>query len=120
MKQMSFKGLQEDIQHYFEANLQNLQKEVRNNLQKSYSGHKLNVDAKMIDIGETLMEYGFCESDEFCNFQKTPPQCEKCTLCPAGFFQLLGCSANTDRICQVSYYYILDLNSSLFRINGQV
>ncbi|XP_013908140.1 PREDICTED: uncharacterized protein LOC106538220 [Thamnophis sirtalis] len=100
VKQMSFKGLQEDIQHYFEANLQNLQKEVRNHLQKSYSGHKLNVDAKMIDIGETLMECGFCESDEFCNFQKTPSQCEKCTLCPAGFFQLLDCSTNADRICQ--------------------
>ncbi|XP_070582378.1 uncharacterized protein [Erythrolamprus reginae] len=100
VKQMSFKGLQEDINHYFEANLQNLQKEVRNHLQKSYSGHKLNVDTKMIDIGETLVECGFCESDEFCNFQKTPSQCEKCTLCPAGFFQLLECSANADRICQ--------------------
>ncbi|ETE66657.1 putative leucine-rich repeat-containing protein, partial [Ophiophagus hannah] len=100
VKQMSFKGLQEDIQHYFEANLQSLQKEVRNHLQKSYSGHKLNADAKMIDIGETLMECSFCESDEFCNFQKTPSQCEKCTLCPAGFFQLLECSTNTDRICQ--------------------
>ncbi|KAM6450456.1 uncharacterized protein PHA67_017521 isoform 1-T2 [Liasis olivaceus] len=100
VKQMSFKSLQEDIQHYFEANLQGLQKEVRNHLQKSYSVHKVNVDAKVIDIREPLMECGLCESDEFCNFQKTPSQCEKCTLCPAGFFQLSECSANADRICQ--------------------
>lgn len=120
VKQMSFKGLQEDIQHYFEANLQSLQKEVRNHLQKSYSVHKLNVDAKMIDIGEPLMECGLCESDEFCNFQKAPSQCEKCTLCPAGFFQLLECSANADRICQVSYYYVPNLNSSFSGINAHV
>nr|XP_060638414.1 uncharacterized protein LOC132778921 [Anolis sagrei ordinatus] len=100
VKQMSFQGLQEDIQHYFEANLQGLQNQARNHLQKSYSVHKVEVDAKVIDIGEPLMDCGLCESDEFCNFQKTPSQCEKCTLCPAGFFQLSECSSNADRICQ--------------------
>ncbi|XP_053115139.1 uncharacterized protein LOC128328920 isoform X2 [Hemicordylus capensis] len=100
VKQMSFKSLQEDIQHYFEANLQGLQNQVRNHLQKSYSVHKVEVDAKVIDVGEPSLDCGLCESDEFCNFQKTPSQCEKCTLCPAGFFQLSECSANADRICQ--------------------
>ncbi|XP_066441636.1 uncharacterized protein [Eleutherodactylus coqui] len=100
VKQMSFQSLQEDIQQYFEAHLQGMQNQVRNHLQKTYSVHKLDVDAKVIDLEEPLPECGICESDEFCNFQKTPPQCEKCTFCPAGFFQLSECSENVDRICQ--------------------
>ncbi|MEE6466955.1 hypothetical protein FKM82_007102 [Ascaphus truei] len=100
VKQMSFQSLQEDIQHYFEAHLQGLQNQVRNHLQKTYSVHKMDVDAKVIDVGEPLLDCGLCESDEFCSFQKTPHQCEKCTLCPAGFFQLSECSENIDRICQ--------------------
>ncbi|XP_050827418.1 uncharacterized protein LOC108961521 isoform X1 [Serinus canaria] len=100
VKQMSFQSLQEDIQNYFESHLHGLQNQVRNHLQKSYSGHKVEVDAKVINAGESLLDCGLCESDEFCNFQKTPSQCEKCTLCPAGFFQMAECSANSDRICQ--------------------
>lgn len=101
VKQMSFQSLQEDIQNYFESHLHGLQNQVRNHLQKSYSVHKVEVDAKVINVGESLLDCGLCESDEFCNFQKTPSQCEKCTLCPAGFFQIAECSANSDRICQV-------------------
>ncbi|KAG8443285.1 hypothetical protein GDO86_011910 [Hymenochirus boettgeri] len=101
VKQMSFQSLQEDIQNYFEAHLQGLQNQVRNHLQKTYSVQKVDVDSKIIDIEEpSLACADLCESDEFCNFQKTPPQCEKCTLCPAGFFQLSECSENVDRICQ--------------------
>ncbi|XP_032929928.1 uncharacterized protein LOC117003784 [Catharus ustulatus] len=100
VKQMSFQSLQEDIQNYFESHLHGLQNQVRNHLQKSYSVHKVEVDAKVINVGESLLDCGLCESDEFCNFQKTPSQCEKCTLCPAGFFQIAECSANSDRICQ--------------------
>lgn len=103
VKQMSFQSLQEDIQTYFESHLQGLQNQVRNHLQKSYSVHKVEVDAKVINVGESLLDCGLCESDEFCNFQKTPSQCEKCTLCPAGFFQMAECSANSDRICQVKH-----------------
>ncbi|KAM9164244.1 uncharacterized protein ACDP82_001732 [Pangshura tecta] len=100
VKQMSFQSLHEDIQHYFEAQLQGLQNQVKNHLQKSYSVQKVEVDAKVIDVRESLLDCGLCKSDEFCNFQKTPSQCEKCTLCPAGFFQMSECSANADRICQ--------------------
>ncbi|XP_069716316.1 uncharacterized protein [Phaenicophaeus curvirostris] len=100
VKQMSFQSLQEDIQNYFESHLQGLQNQVRNHLQKSYSVHKVEVDAKVINVGESLQDCGLCESDEFCNFRKTPSQCEKCTLCPAGFFQMTECSTNSDRICQ--------------------
>ncbi|KAM4704866.1 uncharacterized protein WCC33_009673 [Rhinophrynus dorsalis] len=101
VKQMSFQSLQEDIQNYFESHLQGLQNQVRNNLHNTYSVHKTDVDAKVLDVGAgPLLACGLCESDEFCSFQKTPPQCEKCTLCPAGFFQLSDCSENVDRICQ--------------------
>ncbi|KAM4689361.1 uncharacterized protein O3C94_007462 [Discoglossus pictus] len=100
VKQMSFQSMQEDIQHYFEAHLQGLQNQVRNHLQKTYSVHKVDVDAKVLDVEGALLTCGTCESDEFCNFHKMPPQCEKCTLCPAGFFQLSDCSENVDRICQ--------------------
>nr|XP_033787290.1 uncharacterized protein LOC117354247 isoform X2 [Geotrypetes seraphini] len=100
VKQMSFQSLQEDIQHYFEAHLQGLQNQVRNHLHKPYFGQKLDVDAKVIDVGGPLLSCNLCETDEFCNFQKTPHQCEKCTLCPAGFFQMSECSTNADRICQ--------------------
>lgn len=103
VKKMSFQSLQEDIQNYFKSHLQGLQNQVRNHLQKSYSVHKVEVDAKVINTGESLLDCGLCETDEFCNFQKTPSQCEKCTLCPAGFFQMAECSANSDRICQVKY-----------------
>ncbi|KAM9308026.1 uncharacterized protein PAF06_012163 [Gastrophryne carolinensis] len=102
VKQMSFQSLQEDIQQYFEAHLQGLQNQVRNHLQKTYSVHKMDMDANVIDIdlGVSLPECEPCGSDEFCNIQKTPPQCEKCTLCPAGFFQMSDCTENIDRICQ--------------------
>ncbi|XP_075068078.1 uncharacterized protein LOC142158222 [Mixophyes fleayi] len=100
VKHMSFQSLQEDIQQYFEAHLQGLQSQVRNHLQKTYSVHKMDVDTKVMDVGRPPLDCGTCESDEFCTFQKTPPQCEKCTLCPAGFFQLTDCSDNIDRICQ--------------------
>ncbi|XP_069504249.1 uncharacterized protein [Ambystoma mexicanum] len=100
VKQMSFQGLQDDIQHYFQAHLQGLQNQARDHLQKSFSVHKVDVDAKVIDVGAPLLDCGLCEGDEFCDFQKSPSQCEKCTQCPAGFFQMSECSANADRICQ--------------------
>ncbi|XP_028933377.1 uncharacterized protein LOC114816021 [Ornithorhynchus anatinus] len=100
VKQMSFQSLQEDIQQYFQTHLQGLHKQVRNHLQTSYSVHKVGFDAKETGVGQPSLDCGPCESDEFCNFQKTPSWCEKCTLCPAGFFQMSECSANADRICQ--------------------
>lgn len=51
VKQMSFQSLQEDIQQYFEAHLQGLQNQVRSHLQKTYSVHKMDVDANIIDVG---------------------------------------------------------------------
>ncbi|MGH0164035.1 UNVERIFIED_CONTAM: hypothetical protein FKN15_046200 [Acipenser sinensis] len=102
VKQMSFQSLQADIQSYFQSHLQGLQNQVRSNLHKSYAVHKVDVDAKVIDVGGhfSTNECGGCNSDEYCHFQDTPPQCEKCTLCPPGFFLVSECSLNADRICQ--------------------
>ncbi|XP_033914955.2 uncharacterized protein LOC117435702 [Acipenser ruthenus] len=102
VKQMSFQSLQADIQSYFQSHLQGLQNQVRSHLHKSYAVHKVDVDAKVIDVGGhfSTNECGGCNSDEYCHFQGTPPQCEKCTLCPPGFFLVSECSLNADRICQ--------------------
>ncbi|XP_028660196.1 uncharacterized protein nell3 [Erpetoichthys calabaricus] len=100
VKQMSFQSLQGDIQSYIESHLQGLQNQVRSHLQKSYAVHKVDVDAKVIDVGEPLLECGSCARDQYCNFQSNPPHCEKCTLCPPGFFLVSECAQNADRICQ--------------------
>lgn len=67
-KQMSFYSLQEDIQHYFETHLQGLQNQARNHLWKSESLQK--VDAKVINVEESSLDCGLCESDKFCNFSR--------------------------------------------------
>ncbi|XP_067870002.1 uncharacterized protein nell3 [Heterodontus francisci] len=100
IKQTSFSNLQAEIQNQFESQLQDLQSQIQSQLQKTYAVHKVDVDAKVIDVGDHLLECGLCQSDEYCDFQKVPSQCERCTMCPAGFFQVSECSATADRICQ--------------------
>lgn len=93
LKQVSPQGLHGDIQGYFESHLQ-----------KSYAVHKVDVDAKVMDMGplpSAPRRCGACEPEEYCDFQREPPQCARCTTCPAGFFLVSQCSPNADRICQV-------------------
>lgn len=107
VKQVSFQGLQGELQSYFESHLAGLQTQARSHLQKSYAVHKMNVDAKVMDVvGEPSFPQPLlgctapCGSEEYCDFQRDPPQCEKCTMCPPGFFLVSQCSPNGDRICQ--------------------
>ncbi|KAJ8396809.1 hypothetical protein AAFF_G00014080 [Aldrovandia affinis] len=100
VKQMSFQSLQGDIQTYFESHLQGLQNQVRSQLQKSYAVHKLDVDAKVMDVGHPLLDCGPCGPEEYCDFQRETPRCERCTMCPSGFFLVSQCSPSADRICQ--------------------
>ncbi|KAG9340092.1 hypothetical protein JZ751_022014 [Albula glossodonta] len=101
VKQMSFQSLQGDIQSYFESHLQGLQNQVRSHLQKSYAVHKVDVDAKVMDVGHpVMMDCGSCGPEEYCDFQRDTPRCERCTMCPSGFFLVSQCSPNADRICQ--------------------
>lgn len=45
---------------------------------------------------------GSCHGDEYCGFSAGHALCQKCTVCPPGFFMVAQCSAHADRICQVS------------------
>lgn len=49
-----------------------------------------------------MLSCGSCAHDEYCGFSSGHPRCEKCTICPAGFFLVAQCSVHADRICQVS------------------
>ncbi|XP_078394187.1 uncharacterized protein nell3 [Cetorhinus maximus] len=100
IKQTSFSNLQTEVQNQFESHLQGLQSQLQSQLQKTYAVHKVELDAKVIGVSDHLLECGLCQSDEYCDFHKTPPQCERCTMCPTGFFQVSECSATADRICQ--------------------
>ncbi|KAB5587213.1 hypothetical protein PHYPO_G00010510 [Pangasianodon hypophthalmus] len=103
IKQVSFQGLQGELQSYLESQLAGVQSQARSHLQKSYAIHK--TDAKMMDVtGHTdhaqLGCRSACGPEEYCNFQMQPPQCQQCTMCPPGFFLVSQCSPNADRICQ--------------------
>uniref|UniRef100_A0A3Q3B7L7 NELL (neural EGFL like) family member 3 n=1 Tax=Kryptolebias marmoratus TaxID=37003 RepID=A0A3Q3B7L7_KRYMA len=106
-KQISFQGLQGELRSYFESHLAGLQSQARSHLQKSYAVHKMDIDSKVVDVvGEAHFPQPLpgcpspCGSEEFCDFQKDPPQCEKCTMCPPGFFLISQCSSTADRMCQ--------------------
>lgn len=108
VKQVSFQGLQGELQNYFESHLAGLQSQARSHLEKSYAVHKMDIDSKVMDVvGETHFPLPLrgcpspCGSEEFCNFHRALPQCEKCTMCPPGFFLISQCSQTADRICQV-------------------
>ncbi|XP_014036497.2 uncharacterized protein nell3 [Salmo salar] len=110
VKQVSFQGLQGELQSYFESHLAGLQSQARSHLQKSYAIRKdmhMDVDAKLMDVvGEAHLPHPLlgcgapCGPEDYCDFQREPPQCEKCTMCPPGFFLVSQCSPNADRICQ--------------------
>uniref|UniRef100_A0A3Q3JSQ7 TNFR-Cys domain-containing protein n=1 Tax=Monopterus albus TaxID=43700 RepID=A0A3Q3JSQ7_MONAL len=107
VKQVSFQSLQGELQSYFESHLAGLQSQARSHLQKSYAGHKMDMDSKVMDVvGEAEFPQPLlgctstCGPEEFCDFQRVPPQCQKCTMCPPGFFLISQCSPTADRMCQ--------------------
>lgn len=107
VKQVSFQGLQGELQSYLETQLSGLQNQARSHLHKSYAVHKVDMDSKSMDVmGEAHFPQPLlgcpspCGSEEFCDFQRDPPQCESCTLCPPGFFLISQCSPTADRMCQ--------------------
>lgn len=107
VKQVSFQGLEGELQSYFESHLAGLRSQAISHLQKSYAVHKMDVDAKMMDVvGEAHFPQPLsgcaapCGPEEYCHFHREPPRCEKCTVCPPGFFLVSQCSPNADRICQ--------------------
>lgn len=114
VKQVSFQGLQGELQSYFQNHLAGLQSQARSHLQKSYAVHKMDMDTKVMDVvGEAHFPQPLlgcpspCGQEEYCDFQRDPPQCEKCTMCPPGFFLISQCSPTADRMCQVRPFKIL-------------
>lgn len=108
-KQVSFQGLQGELQSYFERHLAGLQNQARAHLQKSYAFDKADASPKTMDMmGEAHFPQPLqacptpCGQEEYCSFQREPPRCERCTMCPPGFFLISQCSATADRMCQVS------------------
>ncbi|XP_061569563.1 uncharacterized protein nell3 [Cololabis saira] len=107
IKQVSFQGLQGELQSYFESHLAGLQSQARSHLQKSYAVHKMDMDSKVMDVmGEAHFPQPLlgcpspCGQEEYCDFQRDPPRCVKCTMCPPGFFLISQCSPTADRMCQ--------------------
>lgn len=125
-KQVSFQSLQGELQSYFESHLVGLQNQARSHFQKSYSAQKAGTDSKVMDvIGQAHLPQPLlacpspCGQGEYCNFQKEPAQCQKCTMCPPGFFLISQCSPTADRMCQVLsfktlFYFLLDKSLSSF------
>ncbi|XP_072297191.1 uncharacterized protein [Eucyclogobius newberryi] len=68
--------------------------------QQALSLHKVNMDANVMEVSQPLLPCGSCGQDEYCSFSSGRPHCERCTVCPAGFFLVAHCSVHADRICQ--------------------
>ncbi|CAN0384183.1 unnamed protein product, partial [Lampetra planeri] len=52
------------------------------------------------DGGERPSDCAPCVAGEFCDFQRMPPECRRCSSCQPGFSELQTCRRSTDRICQ--------------------
>ncbi|XP_028329490.1 uncharacterized protein LOC114479808 [Gouania willdenowi] len=68
--------------------------------QQALSLHKVDMEASVMEVGRTVEACGACGPDEYCDFSSGRPHCERCTICPAGFFLVAQCSVHADRICQ--------------------
>lgn len=97
VKQLSVQG----PQGVTESHLHGLQSQVRTYSQEAFTMHKMNMDASVTDADRPLLGCGSCRADEYCDFSADRPHCEKCTVCPPGFFLVAQCSIHADRICQV-------------------
>lgn len=107
LKQVSFRGLQGELQSYFESHLAGLQNQARGHVRTSHAVDKAPPKAMDVIRGahfpQPLLACSApCGQEEYCDFQKDPPRCQTCTACPPGFFLISQCSATADRMCQVS------------------
>ncbi|XP_057680657.1 uncharacterized protein nell3 [Corythoichthys intestinalis] len=85
---------QGELQSYFQSHLAGLQ-----------TLH--NAEAKVMDVvGEARFLEPMagcpsaCRPGHYCDFRSDPPQCQKCTVCPPGFFLISSCSPTMDTMCQ--------------------
>lgn len=107
-KQVSFQGLQAELHSYFQSHLVGQQNRARGHLQRPHTSDKAGAAPKATDaIGEAHFPQPLlgcaapCGPEEYCNIQRAPPGCDRCTACPPGFLLISQCSATADRMCQV-------------------
>ncbi|XP_035489440.2 uncharacterized protein si:ch211-252f13.5 [Scophthalmus maximus] len=97
IKQTSFQSLQGDLDTHAET----LSGQVRSHqAQQALSLHKVDMDASVMEVGRSPLACVSCGPEEYCGFSSGRPRCERCTVCPAGFFLVAQCSVHADRICQ--------------------
>ncbi|KAF7649865.1 hypothetical protein LDENG_00134360 [Lucifuga dentata] len=97
IKQTSFLDLQGEL----ESPMETLSGQVRaHQAQQALSLHKVDMEASVMEVGRSLLACGSCGPEEYCGFSRGRPRCERCTVCPAGFFLVAQCSVHADRICQ--------------------
>ncbi|XP_038574523.1 uncharacterized protein si:ch211-252f13.5 [Micropterus salmoides] len=97
IKQTTFQNLQGELDSHMET----LSGQARAQLaQQALSLHKVDMEASVMEVGRSLLACGSCGPEEYCGFSSGRPRCEKCTICPAGFFLVAQCSVHADRICQ--------------------
>ncbi|GAA6222452.1 uncharacterized protein LOC108883869 [Lates japonicus] len=97
IKQTSFQNLQGELDSHMET----LSGQVRaHQAQQALSLHKVDMDASVMEVGRSLIACGSCGPEEYCGYSSGRPRCERCTVCPAGFFLVAQCSVHADRICQ--------------------
>ncbi|XP_061696376.1 uncharacterized protein si:ch211-252f13.5 [Syngnathoides biaculeatus] len=94
IKQASMQNLQEDL----DGHRQVLSEPRR--FQQAVPLGKVDMEARVMEVGRSLADCGSCGPDEYCDFAGAQPRCDKCTVCPAGFFLVSQCSLHADRICQ--------------------
>ncbi|XP_061588974.1 uncharacterized protein LOC133453116 [Cololabis saira] len=68
--------------------------------QQALSLHKVDMEASVMEVGRRQRACGSCGPEEYCAYGTGRPRCEKCTVCPPGFFLVAQCSVHADRICQ--------------------
>lgn len=105
VKHLSVQGPQGII----ESHLEGLRSQTRTYPREAFM-HKMNMDASVTDADRPLLGCGSCEAYEYCDFSADRPRCEKCSVCPPGFFLVAQCSIHADRICQVRlrlYHFFL-------------
>ncbi|KAM4552568.1 uncharacterized protein PAE49_015979 [Odontesthes bonariensis] len=97
IKQTSFQNLQGDLDSHMET----LSGHVgAHQTQQALSLHKVDVEASVMEVGRPQQACGSCGPEEYCSYSSGSPRCEKCTVCPPGFFLVAQCSVHADRICQ--------------------
>ncbi|XP_023190700.1 uncharacterized protein LOC111608802 [Xiphophorus maculatus] len=97
VKQTSFQNLQEELDSHMET----LSGHVRpHRTQQAMSLHKMDMEASVMEVRQPQLACGSCGPEEYCSYSSRHPGCEKCTVCPPGFFLVAQCSVHADRICQ--------------------